>query len=327
MLAPLLATLRAAHPDAAIDVTTAPAYVPLFSGQPYGVRALPFDLRETESTRNLLSSSGDGYDLAVVPGDNRYALLARAMGARWVVAFAGDRPAWKGWFVDESVPVPSVPMALADMFALLAGKEQLRSRLRFRPGDWAPPAFKPFDLPSGAYAVLHLGAGSPLRRWPARRWRQVADMLASRGVTPVWSTGPGEAALGDEADPERKYPSYAGTLDLAQLWYLLASARLVVCPDTGVAHVAKLTGTPTVCIFGQGSAELHGRGEYFADSPFFSVTENDFPCRDQRNFFKREVEWLRRCARTQRECPQALCIDVINTERVTAAIDVALGAK
>ena len=33
-----------------------------------------------------------GFDLAIVPGDNRYSWLAAAAGARWIVAFC-RRPA------------------------------------------------------------------------------------------------------------------------------------------------------------------------------------------------------------------------------------------
>ncbi|HSN21588.1 MAG TPA: heptosyltransferase, partial [Usitatibacter sp.] len=42
MLTPLLAKIRARLPSAETVLLAAPAYVPLYSGRPYGVRALPF---------------------------------------------------------------------------------------------------------------------------------------------------------------------------------------------------------------------------------------------------------------------------------------------
>ena len=97
--------------------------------------------------------------------------------------------------------------------------------------------------------------------------------------------------------PSRMWPRHEGTLSLPQLWHLLAGAALVVCPDTGIAHLARLTGVPTVALFGPGSALLSGAGAFWRDSPFTAVTIADFPCRDQRITMKRDVAWIRRCER------------------------------
>jgi ADP-heptose:LPS heptosyltransferase len=45
-------------------------------------------------------------------------------------------------------------------------------------------------------------------------------------------------------DPGRRHLSYAGVLDLPQLWRLPESARLLVCLDSGVSHMARLARTP-----------------------------------------------------------------------------------
>jgi ADP-heptose:LPS heptosyltransferase len=44
--------------------------------------------------------------------------------------------------------------------------------------------------------------------------------------------------------------SLAGLLSHAGLLALVGHARLLVCGDTGVAHVASATGTPSVVLFG-----------------------------------------------------------------------------
>ena len=59
-------------------------------------------------------------NLAFVPGDNRYAWLAAAMRARWIVAFDGDRPVTKNWPIDALVPYPRTPGAWGDLVATLA---------------------------------------------------------------------------------------------------------------------------------------------------------------------------------------------------------------
>ena len=89
MLTPLLAKIRQRWPDADLAMTVPSAFLPLYSTRPYGVRALAFEPKDRTSLRALWRESG--FDLAVVPGDNRFSWLAAAMHARWIVAFAGDR--------------------------------------------------------------------------------------------------------------------------------------------------------------------------------------------------------------------------------------------
>ena len=42
----------------------------------------------------------------------------------------------------------------------------------------------------------------------------------------------------------------AGCTDLLELFAIVAGAAVVVCGDTGVAHVATAVGTPSVVLFG-----------------------------------------------------------------------------
>ena len=113
LLTPLLAKLRARHPAAEIVMTVRPALAPLYAGRPYGVRAAAFDPADGRTLDALLAERG--FDLALVPGDNRHGWLAAALGARWIVAFAGDRPAPKSWMVDELRGCGATPAALGDL--------------------------------------------------------------------------------------------------------------------------------------------------------------------------------------------------------------------
>ncbi len=327
MLTALIARLRARYPRAEIVMTVAPAWLPLYSGSPYGVKAIAWDAHAAGGFARARRAAGKAaFDLAIVPGDNRHALLARALGARWIVAMEGDRPAWKNRIVDELIAVPDKSISLAEMFAALAGDE---SDASFDAGAWPPPVFAPFAMPLAPYAVLHVGAGSPLRLWQSEKWRALAAKLAGKGLHIVWSAGPGEHALIDStglANPAGRSDSvYAGTLALGQLWHLLANARLLVALDSGVAHLAKHTLTPAVCLFGPGSATLFGAGRFWRHAPFRAVTVNDFYCRDQITLFKREIAWVRRCERSPgpqrnaRHCPQADCMQAIEVAAVSAA--------
>jgi len=315
MLTALLARLRSHYPLAAIEMTVAPAYLPLFATRPYGVTAVAYDPHHPGLTRAVTRRGP--YDLALVPGENRYALLARAAGARWVAAFERDTPGWKNRAADQLVAWPQSATNLADMFASLAGSGDEV----FEPAAWPAPPCTPFELPTAPYAVLHVGAGSPLRLWPAKRWLELAAHLQTLGLAPVWSAGPGEAALIAAIDPAQRFTSLAGQLDLPQMWRLLAHADLLVAPDSGISHLAKLTATPTVCLFGPGSDVLFGAGRFWRDHRFEAVIEADFPCRDQTTVFKRTLPWVRRCQRGTNACAANACMQALDALRVAAACE------
>ena len=316
MLTPLLAKLRERHPAADIAMTTPRGIAPIYRGAPYGVRALAYDTRDA-STFDA-AEAARGFDLAYVPADNRFSWLAAAYRARWIVAFAGDRPAYKSWPVDESRPYRATPAALGDLTADLVDGPPPRP---YRPEDWPDPEAAAFDAPAARYAVLHVGASTPLKLWDREKWRALAALLEARGLRVVWSGGRGEEGEVAAIDPERRRPSYAGKLDLAQMWHLLKRAALLVSPDTGIAHLGRLVNVPTVTLFGPGSALVCGAGEFWRASPYRAVTIPDFPCRDQRELFKREIAWLKHCTRGPHECPAPRCMQAIEVAPVAAAIE------
>jgi ADP-heptose:LPS heptosyltransferase len=313
MLTPLLKKLRQQHPRADIVLTVPRPFAPLYTTHPYGVRALGWDPRASPAS---LFAEGP-FDLAIVPGDNRYAWLAAALDSRWIVAFAGDRPATKNLAVDSLVPNPSTPAAWGDLVATLV---EGPPPAPFVPSEWRAPAARAFELPDAPYAVLHVGASSPLKRWAPGRWREIASWLEARGIAPVYSAGRGEEALVRECDPQGRYRSFAGAFDLPQLWQLLANAKVLIVPDTGVAHLGRVVDVPTVTLFGPGSAVLCGAGDFWRNARYEAVTIDPFPCRDQRVLFKREIDWVRRCGRSVDQCPAHLCMPAIGVRAVQDAI-------
>lgn len=312
MLAPLLAKLRQQHPEAEVVMTAPRAFAPLFAARPWGADVRPFDPRGPETVRAL--SRDAGFDLALVPGDNRYSWMAQALGARWIAAFAGDRPAYKSLPVDELRAWPDEPMALGDLFATLVDGPEPPP---FAEGQWPTPPHRPFTPPASPFAVLHVGASSPLKFWPADRWRTLALQIEARGLAVVFTPGPGEAVLVDAIDPDRRHARL--DLDLPQMFELLRQADLLVAPDTGMPHLARVTGTPTVTLFGPGSASLFGPGRFWRDAPWTAVSVAPFPCRDQHGLFKRELLWVVRCTRSTRECTEPRCMHALGVDAVLEA--------
>ncbi len=97
--------------------------------------------------------------------------------------------------------------------------------------------------------VLHPGAASGSRRWPADRWAALAQRLVAGGDRVVVTGTASEAAL-CAAVTARAGEDRCGRLDLRALTETVAGAALLVCGDTGVAHVATAARTPSVLLFG-----------------------------------------------------------------------------
>jgi ADP-heptose:LPS heptosyltransferase len=103
---------------------------------------------------------------------------------------------------------------------------------------------------SGPLIVAHTGAGKAPNIWPARHFiRVLQELQAELGARVVLTEGPSDAAI---------VAPIAAALEHATRWRrplnetfgLLAAAQLVLCNDTGMAHVAAAVGTPTVVVFG-----------------------------------------------------------------------------
>jgi len=106
--------------------------------------------------------------------------------------------------------------------------------------------------PPGA-TVVHPGAASNARRWPAERFAAIARHELRSGRPVVITGSPGERGLAesvaDLAGASRTSVA-AGRTDLLGLARIVASAGRVVCGDTGVAHLATALRTPSVLLFG-----------------------------------------------------------------------------
>ncbi|WP_336320263.1 glycosyltransferase family 9 protein [Streptomyces lavendofoliae] len=130
--------------------------------------------------------------------------------------------------------------------------------------------------PAPGAVVVHPGADSGARRWPAERYAAVVRGLRRRGHRVVLTGGPGEEALldrvlagagrpdGDASGPpgaagdDGGLRAFRGGLPFDRLGALFARAAAVVSGDTGIAHLAVAYGTPSVTLFGPVSPRLWG---------------------------------------------------------------------
>lgn len=109
------------------------------------------------------------------------------------------------------------------------------------------------SLPDQPFLALHVGASIRHKRWPTERFGAVCRRLfAEYG----WCT----VLLGSATDaPEARSVSacapeacrdWSGQLTLPQVARVCSAARLLLGPDSGLAHLAVALGTPTTTLFG-----------------------------------------------------------------------------
>ena len=135
------------------------------------------------------------------------------------------------------------------------------------------------------YFVVAPGASSPIRMWPATRFAELAKLIAAQyRLRPVLVGTQGDEAACSEIARLLDQPDLinrAGKDSIADLFKLIAGARLLLTNDSGPMHIGKATETPTLAIVS--GADFTSYASYPKVSANFSVAHSQdqscFNCR------------------------------------------------
>jgi ADP-heptose:LPS heptosyltransferase len=228
---PALRALRAAFPAHELVLAAPAALAPL-------VRLA--DVADRHVATDELAPAPAGADVAVNlhgRGPQSHRLLLAARPGRLIAFASGEHPG-PPWRPDEHEVSRWCRLLEESGVAADPGRLELA---------------KPATPLREAVTVVHPGAASGARRWPAERWAAVARALHARGERIVVTGSAGERDLAAGVAAAAGLPPHAnlaGRTDLLGLAALVAGARRVLCGDTGVAHLATAFGTPSVVLFG-----------------------------------------------------------------------------
>ncbi len=131
------------------------------------------------------------------------------------------------------------------------GPRQRQANPSGRPSSKCRPPRGSNEFPPAT--VIHPGAASRSRRWPPERFAAVAQAESRKGFRVVITGGPREVYLANRVAKLAGLPPScvaAGRTSLNALANLIAGAERVVTGDTGIAHMASATATPSVVLFG-----------------------------------------------------------------------------
>lgn len=260
---PALRSLRMAVPNAEIVLIGLPwaeafaarfsRYIDRFIAFP-GFPGLPERRPALEELPRFLASvQEERFDLAIqLHGSG-------ALTNPLVAAFRASRHA--GFALPGQAIQPDLPFSWRDdeheIFRLLDLMEQLGAEscgamleFQIEPEDVARAKEVGPDLLPGGYVCIHPGAQLASRRWPPERFAAVGERLHAAGYRIVVTGTIQEQALTASVCQAMRSPAIdlAGKTDLGSLAALVAGARLVVCNDTGISHVATAVGAPSVVV-------------------------------------------------------------------------------
>jgi ADP-heptose:LPS heptosyltransferase len=210
---------------------------------------------EEQSQRFFQSIQGEEFDLAVQLHGNGHvsnAVIAQLSARRM-----------SGFFI-RGHPCPDPPLFLEypnlglEVHRVLT----LACFLGFEPdGDELEFPLHEFDFDSlraatgdrlspGEYVCLHPGASLAERRWPVKAFIEVAHGIMRRGFQIALTGTQAEAYLthGIARGLGGGCLDFSGRTEIGALAALIKNARLLICNDTGVSHLAAAVGTPSVVI-------------------------------------------------------------------------------
>ena len=264
---PGVRALRARLPAAHIALITFAEMEPVVARQrPYvdellafpGWPGIPERPVDEDAIPDFLSRCAErDFDLAIQMYGARPAANAvtEALGARRVAGFfaPGD---WMPPSFDAFLPYPEHVHELDRHLALMdrLGAPPVGRGLEFPlTGDDVEEAVSLRDRHGldGDYVIVHPGATSASRRWPPERFSAVADALAADGLQVAVSGVRGEEAVTRAVASGMRAPAadLCAQTSLGGFAALLRSARLLVCSDTGAAHLAAALGVRAVVVF------------------------------------------------------------------------------
>jgi lipopolysaccharide heptosyltransferase I len=276
---PVLASLRAAYPQARIDWLVRDIFAPVIEAHPALSNVIIFprsDFSRWFKTFNLAALRAylatlaqPGYDLVFdCQGLARSGLLAWATKAPVRVGTRDAREcAWLAY--THRIKTPKVIHTVDKSLALLGAlhipvaRDAAARQLYSSPAARAWLAAQPFaNSPSSStrYAVLSPTSAWPAKQWPADRFAQLAQHLTSRNITCIITGGgkerPQVQPLLDLASRNPRVIDLMGATDVAQLMAVIEGAALVVANDSAALHIGVGFDRPCVGLLGPTDPKL-----------------------------------------------------------------------
>ncbi|KAK43779.1 glycosyltransferase family 9 protein [Caballeronia sp. LZ029] len=203
--------------------------------------------------------------------------IVERMGARLNAGFLKpDEALREGVFMPwpDDLPEPARYTALMERLGIEVRTLDLEIPLTKEDERECDALVDAFAIELNKLILVHPGAQLPSRRWPVERFGEVARALSDAGWQVAVTGSAAEAPLTARVTrgAGTNAIDLAGRTSLGALAALVAKARLIVCNDTGLSHVAAAMRTPSVVIASGSDTQRwapldHARHSVLADWP------------------------------------------------------------
>jgi heptosyltransferase-3 len=264
---PLIASLRRAGPDAAIDVLVYRGQADILEGNPDVSEILSASKHPgfRESLR-LLRRLLRHYDLAIsTKHTDRAIWYTFIAGSSRIAVVPPARDAWKRWITRAHVAYDHDATHTIAQNGALAALLGIEASAEVRLPTAADAAsvvtgLLPAGVATKPLAVLHPNPGLPHKRWTLSGWAAVARYLDRRGFCIVLTGSDADAAYLQSAMAWMPVTpvNLAGRLRFADITELLYRCAIYVGADTVTSHMAAAAGVPTVALFGPETPRVWG---------------------------------------------------------------------
>ena len=285
---PAIALLRKNYPSAEITVLARPLNASVLIGNPDVDRILIFD-RDGEHSGILARLQfyrelrREQFQLAVAMQTAMWShLVAFLSGATYRLGRYQKRfrstltHAWHGRYRKGETHEVDRNLELVRLICAGEGKRELIFELSPDEIAAAETQFASLGIGRDAFLIgIHPGGSSFDKRWPEKRYAELADRFARHyNATILLLRGPEEAALVQniQAAMQSDAITYAPET-IRELGAMLSCCDLVVCNDSGPMHLAAALAVPTVAIFGPTD---HVAWHPLSENA--SIVRRDMPC-------------------------------------------------
>ena len=169
------------------------------------------------------------------------------------------------WVVNETIPYREVHtlegfMQFAEAIGVTDVTVEWRLGLEPQAVAWADATVKTLVEP-GPLVLINPCASKPERSWHLAGYLEVIAYLKTHvQANIVLCGGPSshDREMADGILAQYELPDYVGKTRLAELLALIARSDLLLCPDTGPAHMAAAVGTRVISLHGVTNPEISG---------------------------------------------------------------------
>lgn len=256
---PLLNALRAAYPEAQIDVLLYDNTKAMLAGNPAVTNIISTTAKpRRQEYLQLLKRIFRQYDLAITTQTSDKVAAYAMLAAPVRIGFVPPKPQ-TGWFkryifsrfLEAETEKTHTVLELLKLCQLLP----IPPAYDLTPPRVTDDSFSVSDVVGSArYAVLHVMPQWRYKQWTREGWIAVAEYLYAQGVQVILSGGPVATEVDYLnallADMPAGTVNLAGRVSLAQLAQVISGAQVFVGVDTGTTHLAAATQVPTVALFG-----------------------------------------------------------------------------